>query len=287
MQIYLQRVDVDQSIDNVVKHVANNGSTGTPSLSCSHEHFTQAYLDRQHIISSTSYGQQTCSESTKTPTLSNAQAALQHLTVLQSHEISAHSNDSTPQGQINAQHTEPAVREEIKNEHSSRPVLGQSCTRVEGKLGRMIFYLTATASEDWGLMMEVCEQASLSESHAKEAVHALRQEFKYGGGAGGQLTAARLFALFLRNSSPYVVTQLALPKFLDTIKDIFISSRTSQAVRERLVTIIGAAAYASTRERKDGFRGLWQKLRPAMMPKEGMPFAEIDPLLLPPAESYV
>ena len=39
-------------------------------------------------------------------------------------------------------------------------------------------YLTATASEDWGLVLEVCERASSSESNAKEAVKALRREFK-------------------------------------------------------------------------------------------------------------
>jgi hypothetical protein len=40
-------------------------------------------------------------------------------------------------------------------------------------------YLTATASEDWVLVLEVCERASASENNAKEAVRALRREFKY------------------------------------------------------------------------------------------------------------
>ena len=39
-------------------------------------------------------------------------------------------------------------------------------------------YLTATASEDWSLVLEVCERASASEAHAKEAMKALRKEFK-------------------------------------------------------------------------------------------------------------
>lgn len=39
-------------------------------------------------------------------------------------------------------------------------------------------YLTATASEDWALVLEVCDRASASESNAKEAVKALRREFK-------------------------------------------------------------------------------------------------------------
>lgn len=40
-------------------------------------------------------------------------------------------------------------------------------------------YLTATASEDWSLVLEVCERASISETTAKEACKALRREFKY------------------------------------------------------------------------------------------------------------
>jgi hypothetical protein len=40
-------------------------------------------------------------------------------------------------------------------------------------------YLTATASEDWSLVLEVCDRASANESNAKEAVRALKREFKY------------------------------------------------------------------------------------------------------------
>ena len=40
-------------------------------------------------------------------------------------------------------------------------------------------YLTATAAEDWTLLMDVCDRASASEANAKAAVRALRSEFKY------------------------------------------------------------------------------------------------------------
>lgn len=46
------------------------------------------------------------------------------------------------------------------------------------ELIRMIGYLTATQSEDWSLVLEVCERASASESSAREAARALRREFK-------------------------------------------------------------------------------------------------------------
>lgn len=42
-----------------------------------------------------------------------------------------------------------------------------------------IGFLTATASDDWTLLLELCERASASEGAAKEAAKALKQEFKY------------------------------------------------------------------------------------------------------------
>jgi hypothetical protein len=39
-------------------------------------------------------------------------------------------------------------------------------------------HLTATENEDWSVVLELCEMASASEANAKEAVKALRLEFK-------------------------------------------------------------------------------------------------------------
>jgi hypothetical protein len=39
-------------------------------------------------------------------------------------------------------------------------------------------YLTATSSEDWAVVLDVCERASATEANAKEAAKALRREFK-------------------------------------------------------------------------------------------------------------
>ncbi len=39
-------------------------------------------------------------------------------------------------------------------------------------------YLTATSSEDWTVVLDVCERASATEANAKEAAKALRREFK-------------------------------------------------------------------------------------------------------------
>jgi len=39
-------------------------------------------------------------------------------------------------------------------------------------------FLVATASEDWALVLDVCDRVSANENNAKEAVKALRRELK-------------------------------------------------------------------------------------------------------------
>ncbi|KAJ3753166.1 hypothetical protein EV360DRAFT_53908 [Lentinula raphanica] len=147
-------------------------------------------------------------------------------------------------------------------------------------------YLTATASEDWTLVLEVCDRASSNEANAKEAVKALRREFKYGP-PGAQLSAARLWAIMLRNSSDVFITQCTSRKFLDTLEDLLTSTgRTSPVVRERVMDVLAAAAYASGSSESDtGFRGLWKKVKPADKPDEGVPFDTDDAMFNPPAFS--
>ncbi|KAG6867788.1 hypothetical protein C0995_004571, partial [Termitomyces sp. Mi166 len=106
-------------------------------------------------------------------------------------------------------------------------------------------YLTATASEDWNLVLEVTERASMSESNAKDAARALRREFKYGEPTA-QLAAARLWAILLRNvKNDWFVQQSTTRKFTETLEDLLSSTRTPPVVRERILDVIGAAAFAS------------------------------------------
>ncbi|KZT63220.1 hypothetical protein DAEQUDRAFT_734075 [Daedalea quercina L-15889] len=154
------------------------------------------------------------------------------------------------------------------------------------ELTRMIGYLTATASEDWSLVLEVCERASSSESNAKEAVKALRREFKYAE-PSAQLSAARLWAIMLRNSSPMITHQCASRKFLDTLEDVITSSRTSPVVRERLLEVLAAAAYASSPGTKEAtFRSLWKKVKPVDKPDEGVPLDIGDAMFNPPTPRH-
>ncbi|KAJ7715139.1 hypothetical protein B0H16DRAFT_1616986, partial [Mycena metata] len=154
----------------------------------------------------------------------------------------------------------------------------------DDELTRKIGFLTATASEDWALVLDVCDHASATEANAKEAVRALRREFKYGEPAG-QLAAARLWAIMLRNSTGTFITQSTAKKFLDTLENLLTSPNTIPVVRERAMDVLAAAAYTSgSSEKKDaGFRGLWRRVRPRDKPEEGMPFDTEDAMFNPPA----
>ncbi|KAG0707207.1 hypothetical protein DFH29DRAFT_52722 [Suillus ampliporus] len=145
-------------------------------------------------------------------------------------------------------------------------------------------YLTATLSEDWTLELEVCERASANEANAKEAVKALRREFKYAE-PKSQLSAARLWAIILRNASDIFLTQISSRKFIDVLEDVLTSSGTSPVVRERLMKVLAAAAFITSSHRdrdRDGLRALWTRLKPADKPDVGIPFDTEDAMFSSP-----
>ncbi|KAH8099783.1 hypothetical protein BXZ70DRAFT_1025894 [Cristinia sonorae] len=150
----------------------------------------------------------------------------------------------------------------------------------QAELTRMIGYLTANASEDWSLVLEVCERASASEAAARETVKALRREFKYAEPTA-QLAAARLWAVLLQNSSGLFMVACQSRKFLETLEDIILFSRTPPVFRDRLMQVLAAAAYASPGP-KDPFRVLWRRLKQPNQPDEGIPLDPDDAMLNPP-----
>ncbi|KAK1224864.1 hypothetical protein PQX77_012214 [Marasmius sp. AFHP31] len=113
-----------------------------------------------------------------------------------------------------------------------------------GELTRLIGFITATSSEDWALVLDICERASASDSNANEAIWALRREFKYGP-PQAQLSAARLWAIMLRNSTDAFICQSTGRKFLETLEELLLSSRTNPVVTKRVLDVLAAAAYAS------------------------------------------
>ncbi|KAF8621475.1 hypothetical protein AX15_007767 [Amanita polypyramis BW_CC] len=151
--------------------------------------------------------------------------------------------------------------------------------RDDNELTRMIGFLTATASEDWMLVLEVCDRASANENNAKEAVRALRREFKYGE-PPAQLSAARLWAIMSRNCSEVFASEIASRKFLSTLEELVASHGTLPVVRERLLDVIAAAAYNSPKD--SSIRSLWRKIKPTEKPEEGVPFDVDDSMINPP-----
>ena len=81
----------------------------------------------------------------------------------------------------------------------------------------------------------------------------------------------QLWAVMLRNSSELFVYQCMKTKFLDTLEDVIASQRTSPVVRDRLLDVLAAAAYASSgpsHKIESSFRLLWRKVKPAGKPDE-------------------
>ncbi|KAJ7938198.1 hypothetical protein B0H13DRAFT_2648652 [Mycena leptocephala] len=159
---------------------------------------------------------------------------------------------------------EAREREAREREHREQ-ARGRERRDEENELTRKIGFLTATASEDWTLVLDVCDHASATEANAKEAVRALRREFKYGEPAA-QLAAARLWAIMLRNSPSHFIPHVPV-------------------VRERVMDVLAAAAYASGSKKDTGFRGLWRRVKPRDKPEEGMPFDTEDAMFNPPLMS--
>ncbi|KAJ7798843.1 hypothetical protein B0H14DRAFT_3492166 [Mycena olivaceomarginata] len=111
---------------------------------------------------------------------------------------------------------EMEAREREAREREHHGAGGSAETRRTSSRARSVRFLTATASADWTLVLDVCDHASATEANAKEAVRALRREFKYGEPAA-QLAAAWVWAIMLRNSADTFISQSTSRKFLDTL----------------------------------------------------------------------
>ncbi|KAG8956940.1 hypothetical protein FRC00_004700 [Tulasnella sp. 408] len=143
--------------------------------------------------------------------------------------------------------------------------------------------MTATASEDWTLLMKICEEAS-KEAGAKEAAKALRSEFKYAVAPEplAMLSAARLWAIMLRNTQAPFVQATSTTKFLDVVEDALNNPDTSPVVRDRLLSVL-AGASSQFGNKFSNFRNSWRKVKPREAPVEGIPFDPKDSMFQPPS----
>ncbi|KAG9036835.1 hypothetical protein FS837_001579, partial [Tulasnella sp. UAMH 9824] len=159
---------------------------------------------------------------------------------------------------------------------------GSPSRKIPGKvwgLTEVLGFMTATASEDWTLLMKVCDEVS-TEAGAAEAAKALRYEFKYAE-APAMLSAARLWAIMLRNTQAPFVQATSTKKFLDVVEDALDNPDTSPVVRDRLMFVL-AGASAQFGPKFPNFRSSWRKVKPREAPVEGIPFDPKDPIFGPP-----
>ncbi|KAJ6542576.1 hypothetical protein B0H19DRAFT_1076665 [Mycena capillaripes] len=115
-----------------------------------------------------------------------------------------------------------------------------------------------------GLTLPRLPNRQATEANAKEAVRALRlPAYDYFLGHHGAQTS----------SSPSPL----LASFLGTLKDLLLSFHTPPIVRERVMGVLVAAAYASGSKKM-----LWRPVKPRGKPEDVMPFNAGTPCSIPP-----
>ncbi|CAE6417258.1 unnamed protein product [Rhizoctonia solani] len=156
--------------------------------------------------------------------------------------------------------------------------------RTQWEMSRLIGYTTSTSVEDWSVVMEICDKVNLNDSDAKEASKALRKDIQFGRPAV-QLSAARLWAILMRNCTLYFVAHTTSRKFLGKIEEVALNPTTSPVVRDRLVEVIGTSVYLLKDSKNlKPYQSTWKKLRLQLKlnhPLEGLEIPADDPILNP------
>jgi len=143
------------------------------------------------------------------------------------------------------------------------------------------------------LALHICEAAAQSEANAKEATKRLRKTLKWGD-PGPQLSAARLWAIMIRNASPFFLVEATSPKFLAAVEDVITKPTTTPVVKARVLEVLSGATHAYpglppsngplgfARDKIGGYGTLWKKVKPPGYPDDGIPFDPSDPMFSPP-----
>ncbi|KAJ7617184.1 kinase-like domain-containing protein [Roridomyces roridus] len=143
----------------------------------------------------------------------------------------------------------------------------------------MIQLLTTEGSADRSSILEVCDRVSKEET-ARQAIRTLMQEFQQGTTAA-QLSAASLWGILLHNSSTVFISQSGAPDFLETLEALVLSPQTTEAVRARVLQVLGDTVYRNPT--RDVFHRLWVRLKPSDQPEKGSPYSDCDDILRPSA----
>ncbi|KAJ7442178.1 hypothetical protein B0H11DRAFT_497527 [Mycena galericulata] len=138
----------------------------------------------------------------------------------------------------------------------------EACDEEEDLACKIADAVNAVAtSEDWALVVHVCDRASTNERNAQVAVSALCQVFKHEHSDPlRQIGAARLWSIMLSNCSDIFIEQSNSLHFIHALEDLLTSSRTSVKVRECVIQALADAV--SARGANVGFRMLWQRVKP-------------------------
>ena len=72
---------------------------------------------------------------------------------------------------------------------------------------------------------------------------------------------------------------------MEAVESIILSQSTSAVVRERLIDVLGGAAFSFHGPGKEGFQSTWKRIRPLNKPEGGIPFDLQDSMFDPTMQS--
>ncbi|ORY85968.1 hypothetical protein BCR35DRAFT_302581 [Leucosporidium creatinivorum] len=139
----------------------------------------------------------------------------------------------------------------------------------------------ASPAFDYPYVLSLADYLATSSAAAKEAARALRKEFKHAV-PDAQERAVRLTGILMRNTDLRFREQVASKKFLGELQDLATSKKTDPRVREMVLRVLSPLAFDYQRDAElSPITGLYNKLKPADWPVNGLPLDPSDPLLTP------
>ncbi|OCH88504.1 hypothetical protein OBBRIDRAFT_85582 [Obba rivulosa] len=152
--------------------------------------------------------------------------------------------------------------------HNARNSLSAWNPDALHELEWLMNHVSTTGSENWSLLADICERASIDEASSKTAVQFLTRIFQ-NAEPFTQLNAAHLWGTMLQNSRPVFLQQNMSMEFVTVLEKVITSVRTSRMVGHRLLEVLGAASWCS--EPDNSIRNLWGRIKPKGAPDIGIP----------------
>ncbi|KAK9893466.1 hypothetical protein P389DRAFT_213068 [Cystobasidium minutum MCA 4210] len=158
-----------------------------------------------------------------------------------------------------------------------RPLTDQEI--VQESIGRF-----CGLTEDWSIVLELSDTLKTSTASCKLAAEAIRKEFKHGAPIA-QERAAKLLVILTRNTSDRFKLQIADSKFIKTYRTTLESSKTEPKVKAMLFKALGTIVWENQGDADLlPLMSLYQDVRPASAPRDGLPVEDGDKTFEPGAE---